>query len=182
MASGKSFFWIVFSRLFGIMVFLIILFLLNLLVSVVDVEILTKVVAFLNENLVIILAISVAFFIAELFGALVFPFNLPTPIFNAVGAVFLASFILRILSLADFLEGFVNAISLFIYPLVFLAVIVFGYFGMFFRLGRKERRKKKPKEWEEIGEEVKSAVQEAVELAREEIRGKKKRKKRKKKR
>lgn len=128
------------SRVIGIVVFLIVLGILNILAGAyVQAPIFLQVVEFLNANLGLLILISVIFLVGDLFGgALPLPLNLPGPIFCAFGAVLLVIFIVRLFLLVgeiagvgffSVLEG--GALSLPVYLLVFIVVLIAGYIGLF---------------------------------------------------
>ncbi|MCK4476848.1 MAG: hypothetical protein KAU16_08990, partial [Methanophagales archaeon] len=98
-----------------------------------------QVVQFLNKNIVLLIVMFVIFLIGEVFNALIFPLNLPAPLFDAIGSVFLVAFIFRIFA---FLDAFTKEnifqiftrLSFLIYLLVFIIVLLGGYSWLFARL------------------------------------------------
>ena len=144
----KSIVWILASNLVAFGIFLILLGSLNVLVKFVDDAVFHQVVELLNDNIGLILTLFIIFLIGNIFGSLFFPFNLPTPLINAVGSMFLITFIFRVFELIDSLidENFFQSIeefSFLIYPVVFIIVIVGGYITIFNQVITEERRKKK---------------------------------------
>ena len=139
-------FKIVLSRVIGLMIFLLFLFLINNFTL--DVEGYILVVDFINANAILLIVMSLLFMIAEVLFALPFPFNLPAPIFSAFIAMLLVRFILRVFGLIDVLIK-QNIFSIFapfsfiIYIIVFFAVIIGGYISIFKKLikGPKPKRK-----------------------------------------
>ncbi|BBL68845.1 hypothetical protein [Methanoculleus chikugoensis] len=126
------------SRVIGIVVFLIVLGILNILAGAyVQAPIFLQVVEFLNANLGLLILISVIFLVGDLFGALPLPLNLPGPIFCAFGAVLLVIFIVRLFLLVGEIAGvgffsvLEGALSLPVYLLVFIVVLIAGYIGLF---------------------------------------------------
>ncbi|MDN7013360.1 hypothetical protein FGW20_09975 [Methanoculleus sp. FWC-SCC3] len=126
------------SRVIGIVVFLIVLGILNVLADAyVQIPIFLQVVEFLNANLGLLILISVIFLVGDLFGALPLPLNLPGPIFGAFGAVLLVIFIARFFLLFAEITGvgfffiFEKALSLSVYLLVFIIALIAGYIGLF---------------------------------------------------
>ncbi len=187
----KSIIWILLSRLIGIIVFLIMVFVVNILAMSISNTLFNQTVNFLNSNIVLIIIISIIFLIGELFDALIFPFNLPAPLFNAVGSVFLVSFIFRVFMLVDLIIEenvfhVISGFSFFVYPLVFLVVLVSGYIAIFSRLAEAEKPKEKKtkgklkhtksKTWQEVGDEFRQTIYDFLALVRNSI-NKKKRKK-----
>ncbi|ABN57693.1 MAG: hypothetical protein KO254_11915 [Methanoculleus marisnigri] len=129
---------VLFSGVIGIVVFLIVLGVLNILADAyVRIPIFLQVVEFLNANLGLLIMISVLFLVGDLFGALPFPLNLPGPIFGAFGAVFLIMFLLRLFTLVGEITGvglfsvFERALALPIYLIVFIIALIAGYIGLF---------------------------------------------------
>jgi len=187
----KSIIWILLSRLIGIIVFLIIVFVANILAISMDNLLFNQSVNFLNSNIVLIIIISIIFLIGELFDALIFPFNLPAPLFNAIGSVFLVSFIFRVFMLVDLIIEenvfrIISGFSFFVYPLVFLIVLISGYIAIFSRLAEAEKPKEKQtkgklkhtksKTWQEVGDEFRQTIYDFLTLVRDSI-NKRKRKK-----
>jgi hypothetical protein len=125
------------SRVIGLVIFLILLGILNILAGdYVQSPIFLQIVAFLNANLGLLILITVIFLVGDLFGALTFPLNLPGPVFGAVGAVFLVMFLFRLFSLVGELTG-VGLFALFktfalpVYVLVFIIALIGGYIALF---------------------------------------------------
>jgi hypothetical protein len=176
------------SRIAGIIVFLIILGILNILAEGIRVVMFHQVVGFLNANIGLILALSLFFLIGDLFGALTFPLNLPAPLFNAVGGVLIVAFIFRMFLLVDAMTGLtvfemIGAIEFMVYPVVFIIVLIAGYASIFAsccgsKSGSKGEsagnRRSGPGNitWEEVGAEFRETVYDALHRIRDEIRRK----------
>ncbi|PKL63532.1 MAG: hypothetical protein CVV31_00335 [Methanomicrobiales archaeon HGW-Methanomicrobiales-2] len=133
----ESVFGVLISRVIGLVVFLILLGILNILAGgYVQTPVFLQIVAFLNANLGLLILISVLFLVGDLFGALAFPLNLPGPIFSAVGAVFLVMFLFRLFSLVGEITG-VEFFALFetfalpVYLLVVITALIGGYIALF---------------------------------------------------
>jgi hypothetical protein len=146
--EAKSVVWIIFTRLVGLLLFLLLLYFLDYLKAYIDSSIYRQSVDFLKENIVLIVSMAVIYAAGEVFGSLMFPLDLPAPIIDAVASVFLVKFVFRILSFLGEITGesVFNVFSSFeaiVYPTVFILVLVFGYFSIFGRLfsGRKKRHK-----------------------------------------
>jgi hypothetical protein len=182
--GNKSLSRILFWRLFGLMIFLVVLALANYLIfqiHVLDSLLNRQVVVFLNGNILLFVFISLAFLFGELFSALFFPFNLPAPLFNAAGAVFLAAFLFRVFELAgsitgkDFLQAF-RGFSFLAYPLIFAVVLFGGYiliFLRFFESCKPEKTKKTgssgAKSWGDVGVEFRQMLYDLFSLVRESV-------------
>jgi len=185
--KNKTVLSITLSRLIGLVVFLLILGLLNLIPfnSLINLQ----VVHLLNQNLGIIIIFSVLFYLGELFFVFRFPLNIPAPIFNAMGGIILVGFIFQMLNMA----GEVLSLDIFIAfkflehlasSLVFLMVIIFGYIKIFIDLkpkNKQEKKKRKVKqkdiEWEDVGNEFKIAAYNLASTIKENLEPKKSRKK-----
>lgn len=127
--SGWSLLW----RFGSLIIFLIAVFILNSFTGYVQNPLFAQVVGFLNSTLLVIILIWVFFIIADLFWSLASPFDLAYPLFNALGAVFVLTFVLSlIVFLADLfttenIQSIVTLASYILYPLVFIITVVVGY-------------------------------------------------------
>jgi hypothetical protein len=72
----------------GIICFLIVIVLANILQHYIESPLYQSAVAFLNANFWLLVLICALLFVGDLFGVLPFPLNLPAPIIRAVGSVF----------------------------------------------------------------------------------------------
>ncbi len=138
MGRKRSLAGILVSRLTGIILFLILIGALNIFVDVYTADpAFLRVVAFLNANVGFLILIAVIFLLGDLFCTLVFPLNLPGPIFGALGAVFVVAFIFRVFMLAGDMTGievfriFSGTLAHLIYVLVFAAVLIGDYISLF---------------------------------------------------
>jgi len=136
MRQIKSVAAVLFSRLIGFILFLIIIALLNFLVPYIANITFTAVVNFLNQNIWIMILFSILIACGELFSVLTLPFNLPYPLFNAIGSLFLIKFLFNILIFVNNQLIRVNVPSIgitldtlfiIIAAIVFLIVLVTGY-------------------------------------------------------
>jgi hypothetical protein len=84
--KNKSIVRIVFSRTFGLMIFLIFLYIANHLSFFTKNPINYGIIQLLNENLGLIVTITVILRLGEMVNIFNFPFNLPGPFINAVVA------------------------------------------------------------------------------------------------
>ena len=157
---------IIISHLIGLVIFILILVLANIYLT--GNGAITEIVGFLNDNLALIVVMSILFMLADILYALVLPFNLPAPIFSAIGSILVVMFIFRTFGLIDLLLiGDLLSSLLWIrwilYPVVFLIVLVSGYISIFFgmfespREYAKERKEQKTKDniiWIEMYESL----------------------------
>lgn len=178
-----------FEGVFGIIFFLILLGLVNLVANGVGNAVFSSIVGFFNANLLFLVLISVVMMIGAVFAALWFPFNLPHPVFNAIGGIMVVHFIFMLLEFIG--GGFFESLR-FLYPialvLVPLLVLLVGYIVIFVRLFRldekckkleKKIKKRSEEDWEKI---IEKKVKEGFEKLRGDVEEEKpkKRKKRKK--
>lgn len=133
---------VVLSRLLGFVIFMILLFAANMLIPYIGNSTYNSVVYFINDNAYVIVVFTVLVLISELFSVLAFPFNLPAPLFNAIGGLFLVKFVFDLIIFVDSTikmpanlpyEIFRNLA----YVLVFLFVIVIGYVKILIEAGKK---------------------------------------------
>lgn len=158
-SSYKSIPWIVLMRLFGLIFFLILLYIANHLAFFTENPLNYQIIQFLNNNIWLIIVMSIIFLFGEVFNALIFPFNLPAPLFNASASVILVTFLFRIFALIDILldeQIFVifNRIEFLVYPLVFVIVLIGGYIAILVKLSRTDesgsRQEHKEKTWKKL--------------------------------
>jgi len=190
------------SKVIGICIFLIVLAVLNSLeLSGIGLA----VVQYLNMSLLSIIMFSILLYLGELFSIFPLPLNLPYPIFNAFGGVFLTWFIIQIIYLVGklFNQNITKVLGIFenlILTLVFLLVIVIGYLMIIIGLipkGKckehtkekkpkekevvkkkvKKRSKKSQVEWDDVGNEFKMAFFNLGRVLKETLEPKKKKKK-----
>ena len=182
--KNKTVLGVTLSKLIGLMLFLLILGVLNYIQF--DNIINLQVVDFLNQNLGVIIILSILFYLGELFSVFKFPVNIPAPLFNAFGGVFLVGFIFEIFyMLGKVLNQDVFFAFKFLKPivvvLVFVIVIIAGYVKIVIDLTPKEKpEKKKSKvkskniEWTDVGNEFKMALYNLASTIKESLEPKKK--------
>jgi hypothetical protein len=181
----------------GIILFLIIIVLANILTHYVADPVYLAGVSFLNENFWLLLLISIILMVGDLFFAFPFPINLPAPIIRAVGSVFVIAFMLHVFKWVDSVTAtslypFIWVLSYVIVPVVFIIVLVSGYFEIMRQLCREQppepegechvvhEIKKSPleepvsdvKSWEEIGAEFRLMMYDIMHRFRHEVRKK----------
>ncbi|MFC1691601.1 hypothetical protein ACFL0W_05470 [Nanoarchaeota archaeon] len=187
MANNKTVLGVTLKSIMGIIFFLILLGIANIVSRFVLNYVFVQVVAFFNYNLGLIILFSIIFYLGELFNVFNLPFNIPAPIFNAVGSIFLIEFIFRVFAIVSEFVGITNLfilISVFkiiLMLLVFVIVIIVGYIGVFIpkpckkeqpKPTKKSKSKKKPKskksklEWEDIGEDFKGLINDIIKKIR----------------
>jgi len=133
------------TRFIGFLIFLVLLGLANVLTYYIKNEIFLSVVNFLNVNVWLIIIFSVILLIGEIFGLLMFPLNIPGPLFNAVGSVFLIQFVFKLFEFITKLSKVViniplNNIENVVMILVFIIVLVVGYVHIVIDATRPKKR------------------------------------------
>jgi hypothetical protein len=187
--TQKSIPGIIALRIFGLLLFLFLLYIANNLSFFTDNPLNYQVILFLNSQVWLLVLITIAFLIGEIFNALIFPLNLPAPLFNAAGAVLLAGFLIRIFALFDILLDnnifhFLDTLSFIIYPFVFIIVLIGGYILILQNLVRTDQSPKKETKtiqdtaatktgeaitWEDVGDKFRQAVYDLLILLRSSI-------------
>jgi hypothetical protein len=130
--------WIIVFRLIGLAIYFIIVAVLSALHF--GNPLIRTVISFLiaPTTIALVVIFSLLFLVGEVFLALDFPLSLPGPLFNALGSVFLVSFLLQLLYLVDTFSG-MTIFSLFkplealLYFLIFLIVLIVQYVHLFSR-------------------------------------------------
>jgi len=185
------------SRMIGIICFLIVVVLANILLYYVSSPIYRTGVLFLNENFWLLMLISIILLVGDIFFAFPFPLNLPAPIIKAIGSVFLMAFLLHIFEWVDTvtvtrLTPLVWLLSFIIVPLVFFIVLISGYFEIMRQLCFESKPEKEGecqvvheikdipfeepvlnvKSWEDIGAEFRLMLYDIMQRFRHEVRKK----------
>jgi len=194
---NRSLGWVFVSRMIGIICFLIIVVLANILTYYVASPVYHSGVNFINEEFWLLILIGIILLVADLFGAFPFPLNLPAPIVRAFGSVFCIAFVLSVFQWVDLyfntnLYQFFWVLAFLVVPLVFLIVLATGYFEIMRRLwwqpnldadsGAKvvhqesfeetEQPESDAKSWEEIGAEFRMMLYDIIHRFRQEIKKK----------
>jgi hypothetical protein len=160
---------VVWSGVLGILFFLVVVGVLNIIAANIENPIFHSLVIFLNQNVILIVVISVLILLGNIFEIFTFPLNLVYPWFNAAAGMLWVVFIFRALILVDYLSS-ENIYSVFV-PLYLIAlllvpiiVLIVGYVHVFSGLTAKEKPEKRTKmakkriKWSDIGEEFKEAL------------------------
>jgi hypothetical protein len=177
----------------GIICFLIIVVLANILTFYVGNPLYHAGVDFLNLNFWLLILIGVIIFVGDIFGAFPFPLNLPSPIIKAIGSVFVIAFVLRVFEWVDTATGnniyhYFWLLSFVIVPIVFIIVLLAGYYEIICDLWAKARirdesetvvhagdstsfmQSSSSKSWEDVSAELRMMLYEIIHRFREEIR------------
>lgn len=181
----------------GIICFLIIVVLANILTYYVTSPYYLSAVTLIDENFWLLVLIAILLFVGDIFGALPFPINLPSPIIKAIGSVFCIAFVLKLFQWIDLvasthLYDLSWFLSFLIVPLVFLAVLAAGYFEILRQIwwqprstpdeavvivpdnetGARQQPIQETKSWEDIGAEFRLFAYDILHRFREEIKRK----------
>ena len=191
----RSLGWVFISRMMGIICFLIVVVLANILTFYVSNPTYHAAVQFLNINFWLLLIIGIILFVGDIFRAFPFPLDLPYPVIKAIGSVFVIAFILRIFEWVDHittnsLYHYFWLISFVIVPLVFIVVIISGYYEILNELWARSKfepdaanidgaeipvaasspqPQTNAKSWDEIGAEFRLMLYDIIHRFREEI-------------
>ena len=197
---SKSLGWVFATQMIGIISLLIMVVLTNILTHYISNPTFYSGVSFINENFWLLVLIAVILLVGAIFSAFPFPFNLPAPIIRAIGSVFCIAFILRVFQWIDLVASTALYpvfwfLSFIIVPLVFLIVLVSGYFAIMHQLWWNSRIVKEDdgqvvheshestpvpdtiqvtdaKSWEEIAEEFRMMLFDIIHRFRQEIKRK----------
>ncbi|MDO9033976.1 MAG: hypothetical protein Q7U51_02060 [Methanoregula sp.] len=194
LCQNKSLSSVFVLRMIGIITFLIVVVLANILTYYVSNPVYRAGVLFLNENIWLLLLIAIILMAGDIFFAFPFPLNLPAPIIRAIGSVFVIAFMLHIFQWVDSvaatsLYSFVWVLSFMVVPVVFIVVLVSGYFEIMRKLfwapqndqdgdnpvvhETKSIPQEEPvsdaKSWEEIGDEFRLVMYDLMHRFRQEI-------------
>lgn len=180
--------WVIISGVAGIIFFLLLLAVLGYLASYFASAPLAGFTDFLTGNAGLIIFLGIMFMIADIFYSFRLPFNLPGPVFSAIGSVFLIEFLFHLLEFVDQTYGVgtfssLHFIEFFLYPIVFFIVLIAGYWSLFSSDAEKERPLEEPvagsekgspemKSWDDIGDEFREMMYDIFHRIREEVRRK----------
>lgn len=162
---SKSFSGIIFEKIIGFLLFIIILLIANLLLNYVQNNYFIMFLSFFNSAVFFLFIILVFDIVSGIFWNTKFPIVLLAPLASAVLGMLILSFILSlILFLFENIGIFIQFPFEIIYFLVFVIIIVIGYVNILSSLEKKSKKgsKKKTSEedftpWEEIEEDFKKA-------------------------
>jgi hypothetical protein len=145
MIKGKEIFHEILTRVIGFLIFLVLLGIVNILTYYIKNEIFLSVVGFLNSNIWLIIIFSIIFLIGEIFGYLMFPLNIPGPLFNAVGGVLLIQFVFSLFSFITKTSNVevnlpLGIIQNFVMIMVFIIVLIVGYVHIIIDATRPRKR------------------------------------------
>jgi hypothetical protein len=175
------------SGLVGIIIFLLLLVLFRFIADHTSWPLFSGFVDLLIASAPLIIIFSVMLMIGDIFAAFSFPFNLPFPIFSAVGSVLLVSFIIRIIVFINTfysvgISPALDLVKLMIYPLTIIVVLVAGYLSIAAQFRKENQERGIPSTdpgqaepspvsptWEEIGDEFRQMFYDLFRRIRDEI-------------
>ena len=181
----RSLVWSVFAILVGVLAFLTLVMVLSFLEPTLHNPFYTSLVTLLQENFVYLLIVFLLLMTGQIFDRFSFPFNLPAPLFHAIASVFLVLVMFNVFAWVDSLSGsnfFPNleVLQIMLYFLVFLIVLIGGYFRIFgdlltYSRDVERRGEAAPvpadvKTWGAIGTEFRQLIYDLFHRMREEIR------------
>jgi hypothetical protein len=163
----ESLTYTVISRIIGIVVFLILVVVLNILLRQITSPFFHAFVIFVNANIWLVLLFSLLFMFADIFRAVFFPLNLPYPLIASFGSVFFIMFFFRFLEFLDIqlALGFFPYIDWTYYliaPLVFFIALICGYVSVFRKVFCPRRAKGEPCPAIMVGTPVETGGQEGA--------------------
>lgn len=191
----KSLLKTILPHLIGLAIFIVILLLVNMTINT-DNQTVLETIQFFNDNLAIIVSITILFMTADIMLTFELPFNLSAPVFSAIGSVLVVYLVFKILDLLDELLkanifDSLSWIKWIVYPIVFVIVLISGYLSMLFGLlaaplkTRDETTKqkminitpkKKSRSWDDVGDEMKNLFYDIFSGLRKKVKSKQKKK------
>jgi len=132
------------SWVYGIILIIILIFLINIVSYFIPNPISKDLVGFINGNIILIIIISFLFFLGSFFYFMGFPIDLAFPPFDAVGGALLVYFIINLIVLIDkyLVTGIGNILQAYSYIfsiIIFFIVIIFGYISILQHQSRRMR-------------------------------------------
>lgn len=138
---------IIASNLISIFIFISTIYLLSFVSQYIDYPLLSRVEVFLRDNLTTVVYISLLFMFGEIFKSLSYPLNIPSPLIFAIGSIYFVTFMLNIFRFVDSeLESpsfnIFYTQQFFIYTLIFVLILIGGYFSIFSKEYMSSRKKR----------------------------------------
>lgn len=144
MKENKSIEWTLISRLFGIVVFFTIIYLMGFIAKDMENPVVKLVTEWLTEQTALILVVFLIYLAAEIFNTVDFPVNLFSSLFNSIASIFLVSLLIELLILVDQLADmkFFTYLSYAVIPLQIIvasAVLITSYNNLISEVHPKEK-------------------------------------------
>lgn len=154
----RKIFGVLFSGIITLLVFIILIISLNIMASYVRNSIFHEFVFFFNNNIILLVWIALIMTVAEILFILKFPFNIPAPCFNAVGAFLIVSFLANLFMFLKDMGSLnwqlpFNDIFFIISSVVFFIVLLIGYYNIFKNMPKFKQATSAEEESEEEYEE-----------------------------
>ena len=132
-------------QLFILLLLIVLLALVNFITNYVNSSFLNTLTAFINANFVLLIIISLVFFVGRILYLLKFPVSLFAPPFEAVGAVLVVKFLIAVIGLIDTLGNtrivsYIEPFRWIIYVIVFILVLIIEYSKIRSRANRSVQR------------------------------------------
>lgn len=148
---AKSVSKIIISRIIGFIILLILLVIANILIPIFNNSLYSSIITFFNTNIILLLMLTLAGLINEIFWSFYFPFSIVAPITGAILSIYIILFIHK---LFDFLSIYIQPDLVLpwqaIQSVVFWIVIIAGYFIILIRQGKpKQEWCEKVEKWHE---------------------------------
>jgi hypothetical protein len=162
--TNKNISTIILSRLGGLLLFIILLLIANIISNQITNPIILQIIYFLNNNIGTIIFFTIIFFLADLFSIFIFPFNLPYPLFNALGSILLILFLFQILPhsiiIQEETKNTILNLQTITLLIVTLIVLIVGYTNIFSHKEKKRQKSKKKQQtnWEDVGNEFRELI------------------------
>jgi hypothetical protein len=133
---GNSVLKILIKKVIEFIFFIFVLIMLNIAINYVSIPIFEESVKFLNSNVLFLGLIALIMFLGEACSILKFPFNLPSPLFNSIGALFMILFIFEFFGLLIEqsqvkIDLPLDMIFFIISVLVIAVILLTGYYHIF---------------------------------------------------
>jgi len=135
-----GFIWPVVSSIFGMFVFLLILFLLWIINHFIPTAVLGAIISFLYSNVGLLFIMSVAFGYANFLSRFTLPIGSVSPLLGAIGGILLVFFILNIIRVLIDTTAALQMVYDIIYNnilLVFVLFVAFGYLGLLMKVVKR---------------------------------------------
>lgn len=145
----KSTFGIIFSRIFGWIIFIVLLGIATYIANKINIASYTSIVSFFHSNMSFLGGMLLLGTVSELFWNFSFPFNIIAPIISGFFGKYNVSFIYQFLTVIG-LSSFTDKYPIDIVEMIlFWIIIVGGYIAIFFKLSRRNDKKEEEKEIKE---------------------------------
>jgi hypothetical protein len=140
MGKEETIFKVIFGKVVGFLIFIILVVVAEMVLQNVENETFSQIVQFFSSNALLLFLITIFAMMGGIFWVLDFPFNIPSPIVQAVGSIFIVTFLLKAVAFTAEMFGKVFEVSgiiqIIIFILVGLVILVMGYLKLLVKLGK----------------------------------------------